>query len=79
MSAARSVSFPFNPSSAQPAEQTAVLDRKFERQFYIEAVSVLRDSDFDSAVMAVYSYRPERELPRAEDSRTRHRRYLIPE
>jgi len=79
MSVARSVSFPFLPSSAQPAEQTTVLDSHFERQFYIEVVSVLQGSDFDSAVVAVYSYRPERELPRAEDSRTRQRKYLFPE
>ncbi len=79
MSAVQSVSFSFRPSSAQPAEKTAVVDRDFERQLYLEAVSALQGCDFDEAVMAVYSYRPERELPQAKDSRRRERKYLIPE
>jgi hypothetical protein len=74
MSAVRSVSFPFRLSSAQPAENTAVVDRDFERQLYMEQVSALQGRDFDEAVMAVYSYRPERELPQAKDSRRRQRK-----
>jgi hypothetical protein len=78
MSAVQSVSFPFRASSAQPAEKTAVVDRDFERQLYLEAVAALQGCDFDEAVVAVYSYRPERELPQAKDSRHRQRKYLIP-
>jgi hypothetical protein len=74
MSAVRSVSFPFRPSSAQPAENKAVVDRDFERKLYLEQVSALQGSDFDDAVLAVYSYRPERELPQAKDSRRRQRK-----
>ena len=61
--AQRSVSFPFQNSTAQPAAVTVVLDSGLEQKLYMEAVAVLRDSEFDNAVMAVYLSRPERELP----------------
>jgi hypothetical protein len=78
MSSARSVSFPFQHSSAQPAAATVVVDREFEHQLYMEVVAVLRDSEFDNAVMTVYSSRPERELPQAKDSRDQGKKYLFP-
>jgi hypothetical protein len=65
------------PSSAQPAERTAVLDRELEHKLYVETVSALAGCDFDEAVVSVYSYRPEREMPRAQDSRRNLRKYLI--
>jgi|HubBroStandDraft_4_1064222.scaffolds.fasta_scaffold728536_2 hypothetical protein len=78
MSAARSVSFPFQHSSTQTAAVTVVLDRELEQKMYMEVVAVLCDSDFDNTVMAVYSGRPERELPQAKDSRDRGKKYLFP-
>lgn len=78
MSSARSVSFPFQYSSAQPAADTVVVDRALEQRLYMEVVSVLRDSEFDSAVMAVFSSRPEREIPQAKDSRDYGKKYLFP-
>ena len=79
MSAARSFSFPFQPSSTQTADEKLVLDVGLGRQLYMEAVCILQGADFDESVMAVYSYRPERELPRARDSRRRERKYLFTE
>jgi hypothetical protein len=78
MSAARSVNFPFQYSSTQPAAVTVVLDRELETKMYMEVVAMLRDSDFDNTVMAIYSGRPERELPQAKDSRDRGKKYLFP-
>lgn len=53
------------PSSAQPAEHIAVMDQELEHRLYLEAVCAVQGCDFDEAVIGVYSYRPERELPRA--------------
>ncbi len=75
MSAAQSVRvrFPFQSTSAQPADQSTVLDGALERQLYAETVSALQGCEFDEAVVAVYSYRPERELPQATDIRRRRK------
>ena len=76
-SAVQLARFPFQRSSAQPAESTTILDRDLEHHLYVEVVSALRGSEFDEAVCAVYSYRPERELPQAADSRRRQKKYLF--
>ena len=54
-----------------------MIDRDLEHQMYLEVVSALRGSEFDEAVCAVYSYRPERELPQAKDSRRAQKKYLF--
>ena len=77
--AAQSVRYPFPASSAQPAGEKTVLDQDLERALYMEAVCYLQDSDFDHAVVAVYQYRPERELPNPSDSRRTGIKYLFPE
>lgn len=76
-SAVQLARFPFQRSSAQTAEPTMVLDRELEHHLYIEVVSALRGSAFDEAVCAVYSYRPEREVPQAKDCRRAQKKYLF--
>jgi len=76
-SAVQLARFPFQRSSAQAAEPTTMIDRDLEHQMYLEVVSALRGSEFDEAVCAVYSYRPERELPQAKDSRRAQKKYLF--
>jgi hypothetical protein len=77
MSAVQSARFMFHRSNAQASEPKVVLDRDLERQLYVEVVSALRGSEFDETVCDAYSYRPERELPQAKDSRRQQKKYLF--
>lgn len=77
MSTAAQLARVIMPSSAQPADRTVVLDRELEHKLYFETVAALTGCEFDEAVVSVYTYRPERELPCAKDSRRNLRKYLI--
>lgn len=78
MSTMRSFNFVFSASQSRVAEQKNVIDPHLERQLYCEVANALKGGEFDEAVLEVYSFVPERDLPTASRSRKRQRKYAFP-
>lgn len=78
MSTVQPFSFLFSPTKSSVAEQTAVFDRQLERKLYCEVATAMKGAKLDDAVVAIYSYRPERDLPGTGSGRKNRRKYTFP-